>query len=121
MNLAWAAAGKDPGFGPGAILEGAARSSRYSTDEVAQLAFAGEPPDVRALAQTWHRMLDSAGQTIALLPPDQVGTCVLDQDDGLLRVEPADLVTAIAERRLRFRRGSIRGTLPRLLDPSEGG
>lgn len=119
--LAWAAAGKDPGYGPGAILEGAARSSRYSADEVAQLAFAGEPPDAGALARTWHRMLDTARETIALLPPDHAGTCVLDQGDSLLRSGPADLVTAIAEGRLRFRRGSMRGTLPRLLAPHEGG
>ena len=43
--LAWAAAGKDPGFGPGAILEAAARSGRYSADEVGQLAFEADPPD----------------------------------------------------------------------------
>lgn len=37
--LAWAASGKDPGFGPGAILETAARTARYSADEVGQLEF----------------------------------------------------------------------------------
>ena len=46
--LAWAAAGKDPGFGPGAILEAAARSGRYSADEVGQLAFESDPPDAAA-------------------------------------------------------------------------
>jgi hypothetical protein len=46
--LAWAATGKDPGFGPAAILEHAARSSHYSADEVDALAFAGAPPDAGA-------------------------------------------------------------------------
>jgi hypothetical protein len=43
--LAWAAAGKDPGFTPRSIIEHAARSARYSATEVATLAFDGDPPD----------------------------------------------------------------------------
>jgi len=41
--LAWAACGKDPGFSPMGILDEAARTARYSADEVAALAFAGPP------------------------------------------------------------------------------
>lgn len=36
--LAWAACGKHPGFGPAAILSEAARTSRYSREEIAALA-----------------------------------------------------------------------------------
>jgi hypothetical protein len=116
--LAWAAAGKDPGFGPGAILEAAARSGRYSADEVGQLAFEGDPPDAAVLARSWHRMLDAGRETISLLPPERAGTCVLDPSNQLMRSGPAELVTALTEGRVRFHRGSIRGTLPRLIEGS---
>jgi hypothetical protein len=49
--LAWAACGKDPGFSPLAILEHAPRSSRYSADELRDLAFDGPPPDATDLSQ----------------------------------------------------------------------
>jgi len=113
--LAWAASGEDPGFGPGAVIEAAARSGRYSVEEVAQLDFAAEPPDAGDLARAWHRILDAARDTIALLPPDQAGTCVLDAGGGLLRAEPDDLVAALETGRVVFHRGRIRGALPSLV------
>jgi len=51
VRMAWAACAKDPGFGPGAILESAARSARYSPEVVAALSFAGLPPDAAALSR----------------------------------------------------------------------
>ena len=114
--LAWAACGKDPGFGPGAILEGAARSGRYSAEEVAQLAFEGRPPDASLLGRTWHRMLDAAREIVSLLPPDEVGTCVLDASGGLFRGDPAELQRALGGRRILFHRGRIRGAWPQLKD-----
>lgn len=112
--LAWAACAKDPGFGPAAILEGAARSGRYSAEEVRQLAFAGEAPDAAELAHAWHRILDSARQIVSLLPPEEVGTCVLDASGGLFRGCPAELRGALRESRIVFHRGRIRGALPQL-------
>jgi len=112
--LAWAACGKDPGFGPGAILEGAARSSRYSAEEVSQLAFEGKPPDASELGRTWHQILDSAREIISLLPPDEVGTCVLDPSGGLFRGSCTQLRRALAERQLVFHRGRIRGAWPQI-------
>lgn len=113
--LAWAAPGKDPGFGPGAILEAAGRGGRYSAEEVGQLAYESEAPDAGELARTWHRILDAAKETIAILPPDEAGTCVLDPDGGLLRADLRDLVAALESGRVRFHRGSIRGALPQLV------
>jgi len=112
--LAWAACAKDPGFGPGAILEGAARSGRYSAEEVSQLAFAGEPPDASELGRMWHRMLDSAREIVSLLPPDEVGTCVLDASGGLFRGSCTELHRALGVRRIVFHRGRIRGAWPQL-------
>ncbi len=113
--LAWAASGKDPGFGPGAILEAAARSGRYSADEVAQLAFAGAPPDAAALSQSWHRILDAARETITLLPPEDAGSCVLDGRGALLQAQPSGLAASLQDGQVTFHRGRIRGALPRLV------
>ena len=65
--LAWAVSGKDPAFGPAAILEHAARSACYSKDEIGQLAFDGETPDATLLAQRWHRILEEARDIVAAL------------------------------------------------------
>ena len=114
--LAWAASGKDPGFGPGAILEIAARTTRYSAEEVGQLDFADQPADAASLGRAWQRILDAARKTIEILPPEQVGTGVLGVDSGLLKLSPQELRTALATQRVRFHRGSIRGALPRLVE-----
>jgi hypothetical protein len=112
--LAWAAAGKDPGWGPPAILEAAARTGRYAREEFAGLAFEGAAPDPVGLARAWHRMIDVARETVALLPPADAGTCVLGLDGSLMRHDPAELRMALEVGHVRFHRGSIRGALPTL-------
>jgi hypothetical protein len=79
---------------------------------VAQLAYEGQAPDAGELAKAWHRMLDEAREIVALLPPAEVGTCVLAQDGSLLRARGADLARALEAGGVRFHRGSIRGALP---------
>jgi hypothetical protein len=118
--LAWAAAGKDPGFGPSAIIESAARSGRYSREEVSQLAFSGTPPDAAGLARTWHVMLATARVIVATLPPEQAGTCVVDADGDLLLAGPSELPSLLSSRRVTFHRGSIRGAWPQLRRDLEG-
>jgi hypothetical protein len=112
--LAWAAAAKDPGWGPPAIIEAAARTGRYVAEEFAGLAFAGEPPDPAALARSWHEIIATARETVAALPPGQAGTCVLEPDGSLKRDDPAELKDALEMGHVRFHRGSIRGALPTL-------
>jgi hypothetical protein len=114
--LAWAASGKDPGFGPGAILEAAARSNRHSAEEIGQLAFAGEPPDAAEVGRAWHRILATARETIAVLPPDEVGTCVLDLVGAPVQESPSGLVRMLERGEVRYHHGSIRGALPRLIE-----
>jgi hypothetical protein len=114
--LAWAASGKDPGWGPAVIIETAARTARYSIEEVGQLAFEGQVPDAEELGRTWHRVLDAARETVALLPPSEAGTCVLGPDGGLMRAMPSDLARALEAGAVRFHGGSIRGTLPTFVD-----
>ncbi|MFC1706600.1 hypothetical protein ACFL59_07220 [Planctomycetota bacterium] len=113
--LAWAACGKDPGFNPRLILEEANRSSRYSAAEVAELAFAGPPPDATALAVAWRTMLGEAGELIEVLPVDEVGKCVLGQDGSLYCGTSEALQEALGVDRIRFHSGSVRGALPTLL------
>ena len=112
----WAAPGKDPGFGPAAILEAAARSGRYSAEEVGQPDFEGATPDAGELGRAWHRRLDAANEIVALLPPDDVGTCVLEVGGGLVRANASELVDALRSDRVRFHRGSIRRAWPQLVD-----
>lgn len=112
--LAWAACGKDPGFGPALILEHAGRTSRYSAAEVAQLAFAGAPPDAAELSRSWHRMLAEARAIVDALPPAQAGTCVLASGGDLCRAAAADLLALVSGGALQFHAGRIRGALPQL-------
>ena len=112
--LAWAACAKDPAFGPATILEGAARSGHYSAEEVGQLSYSSNPPDPAELGRAWRRILEQAGRAVTLLPPDEVGTCVLDLSGGFYRGSPADLEGALRAGRVIFHRGRLRGALPQV-------
>jgi len=111
--LAWAASGKDPGLSPSFILEQAART-RYVQAELDQLEFEGTAPTAAELSAAWHQAVDEARELIRLLPPEQAGRCVLDQDGRLLRAPPADLPEALAAGRVQFHQGRIRGAFPEI-------
>ena len=113
--LAWAACGKDPGFGPEAILEQAARSSRYSADEVATLAFDGSPPDAGELGGRWHVLLDAAHAVVRALPAEEIGTCVLTRGGELFTGDAEHLTHALAQDAILFHPGRIRGAFPRVV------
>lgn len=112
--LAWAACGKDPGFSPASILDHAARTARYSADEVATLEYDGPAPDAGALSRAWHGMLDDARGIVAALPAEEAGTCVLTETGELCRAAARDVASLVSSGRLQFHRGRIRGALPRL-------
>lgn len=112
--LAWAACGKDPGFSPMAILEHAARGARYSAEEVGALAFEGHAPDAGDLSRRWHAMLSEARELVAVLPPEQAGTCVLDERGGLFHGDAAAVAAARKMGNLRFHEGRIRGAWPQV-------
>lgn len=109
--LVWAATGKDAGLGPGFILEQAARTARYTHDEITSLSFDGPPPDAATLAQQWRDALADARALVDALPVEQLGCAVLD-GDALFRGDIAALRDALDAGRLRFRTGSIGGALP---------
>jgi hypothetical protein len=113
--LAWAATGKDPGFGPASILEHAARTTHYSAEEVRALAFTGPPPDAGELSRQWRRLLQEARETVAALPPERAGTCVLTANGDLFTGDAAAAVRAVTAGDLKFHAGTIRGALPRIV------
>jgi hypothetical protein len=114
--LAWAACGKDPGFSPVSLLDHAARTGRYSAEEVNSLSFEGTPPDAGLLGRQWHALLVSARETVDRLPGDQSGKCVLDGQGQLFRGLGEALGNALSGGGLVFRSGSIRGVLPQLVE-----
>jgi hypothetical protein len=112
--LAWAASGKDPGFGPASILEEAGRSARYSPAEIEPLAFASDPPDVADLSRRWHAMLAEARELVPILPSQEAGKCVMDANGDLFSGDPQRLREAVGKGALRFHQGRIRGALPQI-------
>lgn len=113
--LAWAACGKDPGYNPAFILEQAARTTHYSKPELDELIFAGQPPDIQQLSQTWRRALTEAREIVSVLPPAEVGKCVLNAHGDLFTGSVEELTSALSAGRVRFHPGRIRGALPKLV------
>ncbi len=112
--LAWAACGKDPGFTPGGILAQARRSSRYSADEVAALAFDGVPPSAFDLSRQWRSALERADEVIAALPASHAGEAVLADASTLFTGDAAALAAARAANGVRFHPGRLGGAWPRI-------
>lgn len=110
--LAWAACGKDPGFSPASILEHAARTSRYTDEELSALAFDGHPPRAADLGTRWHRALATARESVAALPPGRVGEAVLTPSGELFRGDAAAIHDALVNQRLTFHKGRLGGALP---------
>jgi hypothetical protein len=112
--LAWAACGKDPGFSPTAILEHAARTTRYAELELAGLDFEGPPPSASELSGTWHAALADARAIVGLLPAEHAGRAVLEKSGALFRGDSTALRSALASDDLVHHPGSIRGAFPRM-------
>lgn len=117
--LAWAASGKDPGLSPLFILEQAART-RYVQEELDQLQFEGPTPRAAELSARWHQAVDEARALIRLLPPDQVGRCVLDHQGRLQAASPQALGGELGAGRVAFHEGRIRGAFPELRAVADG-
>ena len=113
--LAWAAAGKDPGFSPPFILEEAARSARYTQIEIDAMSFESSPPSAVKLSQRWRIILNEAREMVDSLPVREVGTCVLNRSGELLQAPPADLRALLESGAVRFHSGCIRGAYPQIL------
>jgi hypothetical protein len=111
--LAWAAAGKDPGFTPAGIVEWCART-RYVQAEVDGLDFDGPTPQVAEASARWHRAVAEARLVVEALPAEHGGSCVVDQRGRLMTAPAEGLPAELAAGRVGFRQGSIRGAFPEL-------
>jgi hypothetical protein len=119
--LAWAAAGKDPGFTPHGILVVARRTARYSDLETSALAFDGPPPQASELSRRWHVAVADAERVVDQLPAADIGRAVLTADADLYRGSPAELSTALEQGDLQFHGGRIGGAWPRVTGRPDGG
>lgn len=109
--LAWAAAGKDPGLGPLALVEEMART-RYAAVELESLDFDGPAPDAAALGLRWHEAVADAREIVGAMPAERTGQCVLGQGGELLRAPPPELARELEAGRVVFHEGRIRGAYP---------
>jgi hypothetical protein len=105
----WAAAGKDPGFTPFALLEILRRRGRYHPQDFARLALAA-PVDLHAVKQQWLAALDQADAFVRTRPPSESGCLYYSRRAGQF-VAPsptdADVVPHF---------GRPGGVLPRILE-----
>ncbi len=113
--LAWAACGKDPGYSPLFLLEEATRTARFSAPQFAKLSFDGPPPSPIELGQKWRAMLAQAREIAEILPPEEVGKCVVTADGTLCNLGPRDLEAALKNDALRFHEGRICGAWPQIV------
>jgi hypothetical protein len=111
--LAWAAAGKDPGFSPMHLIEECART-RYVQSEVDSLDFDGPTPQAAELSARWHAAVQQAREIVRTLPAEEVGKCVLDDAGRLEKAAPAVLGAELSAGRVVFHEGRIRGAFPEL-------
>ena len=109
--MVWAACGKDPGFNPKSMLAAAARS-HYSQAEIDSLDFEGPQPSAQEVSLLWHGMLDTARGIIELLPPGELGKCVVTPSHELFGGGIEDLGLALKADRVQFHEGRIGGSWP---------
>ena len=117
--LAWAAAGKDPGFSPLRIVEECART-RYVQSEIDSLDFDGPVPKAAEISSRWHAAVDEAREIVRVLPAEQAGRCVLDHEGRLQKGPPAAVLEELSAGRVVFHEGRIRGAFPEVWVPARG-
>jgi len=112
--LAWAANGKDLGLTPLFILEMGMRT-RYCQQEFDMAIANHSDYDLGALSRAWHEMIWRARETVALLPPEQVGKAVMNADGTLFNGSDEELKSALAQGVLTFHEGTLGGVWPRII------
>jgi hypothetical protein len=115
--LAWAAAGKDPGFSPLRIVEECART-RYVQSEIDSLDFDGPVPRAADISARWHAAIQEAREIVSALPAEEAGKCVLDHEARLQKASGPRLPDELSAGRVTFHQGSIRGAFPEVRRPA---
>ena len=115
--LAWAAAGKDPGFSPLGIIEECART-RYVQAEIDALDFDGPVPRAADVSARWHAAIQEAREIVSALPAEEAGKCVLDHEGRLEMASASSLPDELSAGRVSFHEGTIRGAFPDVRRPA---
>ena len=79
------------------------------------MAFSDHAPDASLLNREWHNILKEAEALVELLPYEHAGSCVIDRNAELFNGEPRDLKSALQKSAIRFHRGTLRGSYPRVI------
>ena len=110
--LAWAACGKDEGWNPQFILDEAARTARYSREEILELDWGTHTPDFAVLKMQWRAALSDARRHIEILPPETLGQAVWNKAGAPWNGTPDELRIALDNGELHFHLGHIGGAWP---------
>jgi hypothetical protein len=110
--LIWAACGKDEGYGPGLMLDGASRQ-RYNQTELDLLDFEGSRPSASLLGRAFKEAIAEAKVILDLLPEEEIGCCLLEQNGSPYSELPDRLAVDLAKDNvIQFHKGSIGGVWP---------
>lgn len=113
--LVWAACGKDEGYGPGMMLEGASRQ-RYNQTELNLLEFDGERPSAAELGRAFKEAIVEAREILEQIPDEHMGCCLLNPDGSPYCGSPERLAEDLAVGGvIRFHKGSIGGVWPAIV------
>jgi hypothetical protein len=108
--LVWAAAGKDPGFSPGSLLELLRRRGRVRPEDLIRLHLA-QPQNVTRIKGAWLEALASAEHFIVRRPPEEAGCLYYAAPlDRFVDPDAAPGVSAVPHY------GRPGGILPRLIE-----
>ena len=96
------------------MLEMAAKV-HYSQSELDLAILSTENIDVVAMSEKWRAMLDDARGMITVLPPDKIGSAVLNRDGTLFKGTTETLAAALREDAVVFHPGRICGAWPQIV------
>jgi hypothetical protein len=111
--LIWAAAGKDPGLSPHAILELLKRRGRPRQTELDRLHLA-RPIDAGEAKEHWLRALQEAEAFVSNRPADELGCLYVHEESGAFRAPEAGI--PLEEQGLIPHFGTPGGVLPLVRD-----
>jgi len=109
--LAWAAAGKDPGMTPEAIIQWARRNAVYRHEDLQDLQLAS-PVTLPELKGRWMEASQSALELIAKLPVSELGCLYLNAAGKPVCPDPI----ALEFPKLARHFGSVKGACPRIAE-----
>ncbi len=111
--LAWAAAGKDPGYSPEKIIDMASWQTRMFTDPAeGRLTAARLAVDLVELKQKWATAAEEARNLISQLPPAEMGCLYLDPTGRPVCPDPASPEFPKLTRHF----GTVRGAWPQIVE-----